>query len=217
MKVKIDHSKAEFILRKAVDEVKSHYRPRDYLADDIKTIIFATHKTYRYIFVNALLAKSTENLANPIVLQKGSRLKGAFDARSLCHKVLVKVEREVMDNSLGGSNEPFLNKPARYKELSIKNAVRPGKDSELLDLCIKTLLSIKNSAQALSALKDAIYFSFLMNPTREIITTPQQSVKNEILTINDFARSILSKSCGGETCVIISALAFELLGHSRNY
>ena len=215
MQVKINHSDAERILRKAVNDVKSNYKPKSSFTEEIKTIILGPHKTYRYIFVNALLAKATENSANPLVLQSGSKLKGAFDARSLCHKVLVKIERDIMDNSLGGSNEPFLNKPARYKELSITNPVRRGKDSELLKLCIEILTSLKNSAQAFSALKDAIRYSFLRNPARKL-KVGNNLDGTEILKINIFISKLTSDSCGGESCVIVSAIAFELLGISKN-
>ena len=78
-----------------------------------------------------------------------------------------------MDNSLGGSNEPFLNKPARHKELSTNNAVRRGRDTKLLKLCIKVLSSLKSSKQAITALEDAIYFSFLRNTRRKIMAISQ--------------------------------------------
>ena len=214
MKIKIDHSYAEEILRQVVRDVKFKYKLKSPLSKDIEKIILSSHRTYRYIFVTGLLAKSTNAKANPIVLQSGSKLEGSFDARSLCHNVLVKIEREIMNNSLGGSNEPFLNKPARYKELSLTNAVRKGKDKELLELCIEILLSLKDSTQALMALQDAIYYSFLRNPIREIDIKKDANLN--ILRINKFIEELLSKSCGGESCTIISAIAFEILGLSQS-
>ena len=211
MNVKIDHLRAEEILRSIVNEVKSSYQVNSLHTKKIKDIILGPHKTYRYIFINALLAKATESLANPLVLQAGSSLKGAFDARSLCHKVLVKVERDIMSNSLGGSNEPFLNKPARYKELSTSNAVRKGNDSELLNICIDVLSSINSSEDALLPLKDAIYYSFLRNPVRKLLV-PQKNINLDVLKINKLIIKLLEDSCGGESCAIISAIAFEFLG-----
>ena len=38
--------------------------------------------------------------------------------------VIVPFDTEVLNKALGGSNEPFLNKPARFPELSTSNAVR---------------------------------------------------------------------------------------------
>ena len=42
-------------------------------------------------------------------------LTGAYDARSLCHKVVVGFEKS-KGNLFGLSNEPFVNKPARHPE-----------------------------------------------------------------------------------------------------
>ena len=42
--------------------------------------------------------------------------------------------RIFLGNRLGGSNEPFLNKPARFTELSETNAVRGGKNKNTLFL-----------------------------------------------------------------------------------
>ena len=66
----------------------------------------------------------------------GLPLSGAYDARTVCHKVIVPFEMEVLDKALGGSNEPFLNKPARFPELDKNNAVRRGNDQAILNaLC----------------------------------------------------------------------------------
>lgn len=214
MKVKIEYTTAEDILKNAIKQAKLKYELQSDFSDEIKKIILGSHKTYRYIFVNALLAKATNEKVNPLSLQKGSSLEGAFDARSLCHKVLVKVERTMMESSLGGSNEPFLNKPARYKELSLKNAVRRGTDSELLRLCIDVLSSIKKSPEAFKALTDALFYSFLRNPTREI-DIDGKSICLEVLQIKNLMIKLLSRSCGGESAVLVSAIAFELVGLSK--
>ena len=78
-----------------------------------------------------------EGRANPLVLQAGAPLQGAFDARSLCHGVVVPFEQTVLEKRLGGANEPFLNKPARYTHLSMDNAVRRGKDRTTLPRLIE--------------------------------------------------------------------------------
>ena len=69
------------------------------------------------------MAKAVNKEIDALSLQAGDESDGAYDARSLCHKVLVPFEREFMPNSLGGSNEPFLNKPARFPRLTPDNAV----------------------------------------------------------------------------------------------
>lgn len=83
-----------------------------------------THLTYKYILVTALASKATDESINPLCLQVKSELPGAYDARSICHGVIVRFDMEVLAKALGDSNEPFLNKPARFSELSTTNAVR---------------------------------------------------------------------------------------------
>lgn len=80
----------------------------------IDYVIDNTHLTFKYILFTAVLAKATDSSINPLCLQKKSELPGAYDARTVCHKVVVPFEMETLEKALGGSNEPFLNKPARF-------------------------------------------------------------------------------------------------------
>ena len=84
--------------------------------DFIDYVIDNTHLTYKYVLFTALLFKSTDESINALCLQKQSTLPGAYDARTVCHKVIVPFEMETLKKALGGSNEPFLNKPARFPE-----------------------------------------------------------------------------------------------------
>ena len=55
----------------------------------LKKVLLHNHLTYKYILINGLLAKATNKEIDPIALQSSSSLAGAYDARSLCHKVIV--------------------------------------------------------------------------------------------------------------------------------
>ena len=121
--------------------------------DFIDYVIDNTHLTCKYVLFTALLAKASDSSINPLCLQKQSTLPGAYDARSVCHKVIVPFEMEVLEKALGGSNEPFLNKPARFPELSKDNAVRRGNDQNILNSLCDNLPKIKTSADAYEGLK----------------------------------------------------------------
>jgi len=71
--------------------------------------------TFKYILITGLLAKYTEPRIHPRVLQASTELQEAYDARSLCHFVVVPFEK-AHGNLFGLSNEPFVNKPARHPE-----------------------------------------------------------------------------------------------------
>jgi len=128
----------------------------------------------------------------------------------------VPIERELLGGRLGESNEPFLNKPARYKELSTENAVRRGNDTLILNAAIAVLSSLRSSDEALVALKDCLYWVF-KRESRDL---------NDFLTGGDgtfyqsslvsFARRLLHKSHEGETSAILSGTAFSLLGTLTN-
>ena len=164
MSISIDHSKAEKII---LESFRNDCFTKDIITENIELILCASHKTYKYVLVTGILAKATCPAANPITLQAGAKLKGAYDARSLCHKVLVPFERDFLHNILGGSNEPFLNKPARFTHLSKNNAVRKGQDKETLLLLINTLGSIKNSKVAKQYL--ACAFDFLRKKLTKLV------------------------------------------------
>ncbi len=212
MSIKIDHNRAEEIILQAF---KGTCTKKDEITESIKNVLYGNHKTYKYILVTGILAKATSEKANPIVLQVGSSLSGSYDARSLCHKVLVPFERNLLNNVLGGSNEPFLNKPARFKELSANNAVRKGADKDTLLLIIDLFSKIYSSKDAKEYL--ACVFFHLQNRIKE-----QQSIYSNITEYNptlieiyEFSIAFLKKSYEGETSAIVVG-AFEYLYHKTH-
>lgn len=210
MVISINHKDAEKVLLAAF---RTRCTKNDDLSNRIKAILNGNHKTYKYILVNGLLAKATNNSANPLALQAGSNLKGAFDARSLCHKVLVQFERNFLYKALGGSNEPFLNKPARFTELSPSNAVRRGKDKETLISLIYIFSNLPSSKEAKKYLACALHF---LNDRVQKLQTLNKSKINyspTLVEIYEFIVSFCEKSFEGETSVLIVA-TLEKLYHS---
>ena len=64
--------------------------------DFIDYVIDNTHLTYKYILFTAILSKASDESINALCLQKQSELPGAYDARTVCHKVIVPFEMEVL-------------------------------------------------------------------------------------------------------------------------
>jgi hypothetical protein len=200
MPVYIDHSYAQEIMLEAY---RSNCSKNDFITDGITQVLYGTHKTYKYVLVNGILAKATSNEANPIALQAGAPINGAFDARSLCHKVLVPFERDFLSNILGGSNEPFLNKPARFTHLSKNNAVRKGNDQEILNLLIKLLSSIASSEDAKDYL--ACIFTTLNKQINEKVSVFECvcGYKPTLIKIYEFSLRFVKVSFEGETSALI--------------
>lgn len=202
----MQYDELRIVLEKAWDESinfdKSIQKEVEF-ADQIKFLLIeSTHKTYKYILINGLLGASAGN--NPLCLQKGSNLPNAWDARSLCHKVLVPFEREFMNNRLGGSNEPFLNKPARFVELSDQNAVRAGKDRKALMALIEIFGHSNINAISINLLK------FSLHIVRQIKVSEIINIQNDCLTEKLFTQ-LLSKPCNGESLLFVSGFLLNLI------
>ncbi len=215
MNVTVNPKVAERIIRSAIELVQNGgWEPAGPYSEEIRRVILGTHKTYRYILLNGLLAKATSNECNPVVLQAGSELQGAFDARSLCHGVVVPIERELLGDRLGGSNEPFLNKPARFPELATTNAVRRGNDTILLETSIDVLSNMHTSEQAIESLNDCLYWVFQResrNVADYLSDTSQAFCQASIV---EFAKELISISVEGETCAILAGVTFDILGRA---
>ncbi|CNL46873.1 restriction endonuclease, SacI family [Yersinia aldovae] len=212
MKVSVDHKKAYEVILKAIAQAKKQTEPQTAHYSNISKVILGSHLTYRYILVTGLLAKATDNRVNPLVLQAKAAVDGAYDARSLCHSVIVgKVESEFLQGKLGASNEPFLNKPARFEIHSSKNAVRNGNDRLIQNISIDILKSASTQEIAFSMLVDAMHL------------TLQRS--NRFMTVKagyyfDFTKfmyDILEQPCDGESCAIISALSLLILAEDNKW
>jgi hypothetical protein len=173
-------------------------------------ILLGEHLTFRYILITNLLAKATNPKIHARALQAGSKLKGAFDSRSVCHKVLVPFERSKLNSILGGSNEPYLNKPARFEEVSKKNPVRAGNDQTLL-IDLYDILEFVNtgSYKAFSLLvKSLAILKKESDKKFQQIEAIQSPVKKDILgKIENF----LKQSCEGQSAALVADILFELI------
>lgn len=200
MQIQIDHNKAEQLLAKSL---KDRIQKSGELSELIKKVILGTHKTYKYVLVTGLLAKATNQNANAIALQARAPLTGAYDARSLCHKVFVPFERDFLSSALGGSNEPYLNKPARFTHLSADNAVRDGNDRDILNTLIKILSSIKTSQESYEYLSYTFTVLQKVIANNALLHTIKNIITPDLIDIYAFVTRFVEKSIEGETCAII--------------
>lgn len=202
---KIDKNLAEQILLMANDQRKF---VSDSIGESINKVLCGSHKTYKYILITALLAKSTNVEIDPLSLQAHDDSEGSYDARSLCHKIIVPFERFYYPNGLGGSNEPFLNKPARFTRLSENNAVRRGNDMETLKMVINILSEIQTSEQALTYLSSALYCLekiFVKEKSKYDLPCLEIENGNKPQIILDFIIKLSQKSFEGDVCPLIVA------------
>lgn len=201
----VDVKTAALILERALIEATPI---NDEIASTISSVLRGSHKTYRYILVNALLAKATNQKVDALSLQKGDGKGGKFDARTLCHKVVVPFEKLKLQGCLGDSNEPFLNKPARFVSLSTNNAVRAGKDRETLENLISVLSQIHTSEAAFSYLKSAMVV--LIANHEEYLR--KFAIGDALIDVSEFSQLVLDyiykitdHTMEGEVCPLVVA------------
>jgi hypothetical protein len=178
--------------------------------DEIRSIIQGKHLTFRYILITALLGKATNPNINALALQARADVEGAYDARSLCHKVIVPLERQLLKSSLGGSNEPFLNKPARFPTISPSNAVRAGKDRELLLTLHQVLSGLKTQEQAFNSLCIALRYAIAKQTTRNELLPEIQQSSDAHLKVIEFVNAFVTKSIEGQVAAIITGTILSI-------
>ncbi len=190
------------------------YNPNSECAhqDFIDYVIDNTHLTYKYVLFTALLSKATDETINPLCLQKHSQLPGAYDARTVCHKVIVPFEMEILKKAMGGSNEPFLNKPARFPELSKTNAVRRGNDQNILNSLCDNLPTITTQNDAYLCLVYLLCKLIRIRDEKErmSIFTVKEDV-NLPSKLYSFIMLALRNSYEGEVLTLTVAATYRLL------
>lgn len=202
----VDQRAADQLLREAVLIAQDDSReiPATEYDVEIGTIIQGKHLTFRYILVTALLGKATNPSIDALALQAGADVEGAYDARSVCHKVVVPIERQLLNSALGGSNEPFLNKPARFLMISPSNAVRAGRDRELLLILHKVLSEVRTSEQAFKSLCTALRYAIARQTTRNELFPKLLESADSHLKVLEFVDAFVMKSIEGQVAAIVS-------------
>lgn len=208
----INYSKAEQEILSAFENENKTIS--DSITEDIITVLRGNHKTYRYILLTGILAKATNAKINALSLQAKATIDGAYDARSLCHKIIVPFERKYLENVLGGSNEPFLNKPARFPILSDQNAVRAGNDKILLLKVIEIFNQIHTSESAKLYLHAALSELKVEMEENRILGKKTYSYNPNLLEISNFIHELLKCSFEGEVCSIVVG-TIEKLYHEK--
>lgn len=174
---------------------------------EIKEVIHGEQLTYKYILLTAALAKVVNPRIHYRALQKGSKLQGAYDARSIAHSVVVPFEKSHGER-LGGSNEPFLNRPARYREFDLSNRDRNRSAQKrlysLLENC--QVYSTKDKTLPKAVLRQVLKEMFSLQPTKREFQVPpvQISLRATVQIVDEFLRV----SGSGERLVAVCAAAF---------
>jgi len=206
--VSIDYSAASAELEKAWQTSSTRAARLDKgIATTITSVLHGSTVTYRYILITGMLAKLMDPHAHPRALQMRSSLTGAYDARSLCHSVVVPFEHSKGD-LWGFSNEPFVNKPARHPEHDKTNPQLRDKAGAALT---HDALDWATKASA-DDLHEALIL--IMHLGRQRLSTLPKAGKGKgrnLQPLRRFIKEFLSVTDGGTRLVSITAAFVHLL------
>ncbi len=179
------------------------------IRDAIRRSINSKTKTYRYVLPTQLLSKLARPELDCRSVQAGSGLAGSFDARSICHGVVVPFDRE-NNNVLGGSSEPYLNNPLRIPAIS-PAARRAQKDKDGFGDLMKVLDYAQDNPQRLVELVRDVLAAIKDRLGEVSVTYPvpnRASLQQTRAMLADF----LSDRTGGLRSQAVAVAIFRVIG-----
>jgi hypothetical protein len=209
--VTVPHEKARERLEVAWAKVDEDTSLAVATLDQIKQVLLARDVAFKYILVTGFLAKLTNPEAHPRALQAKSDLPGAYDARSLCHKVVVPFEKDSKLNLLGLSNEPLVRKSARHPQHDKGNTQLKNKR---LAAVVHDLLELarESKPEAVEAmLVAALRIGRELAKTRVVATADLDTNLRHVL---NFISEFLKEGDAGARLVAVTGAFITLLSES---
>jgi len=175
----------------------------------IEQAMTSSIKSYHYVLPTQILAKLVDPGLDCRCVQKKHAGEGSFNARSLCKFVIVPFDRKI-NNVLGGSPEPYVNKPLRVESVtSDKASDQRNKDDWM------ALVDVLEWVQNNSDQTENIFLFVLqciynkLNIMHIEYSIPERvSHKQVIEAISGF----LSESSGGDRIEVLATALFRTIG-----
>ncbi len=209
--VVVNHAQARKALDQAWAKIDTGLMPPPVLLYLIRQVLLARDVAFKYIMVTGILGKLTNPEIHPRALQVKSTLPGAYDARSLCHKVLVPFEKDRQLNLFGLSNEPLVGKPARHPEHHKSNAQLKNKRLAAIVHEVLERARIAAPAEVEAMLVGALRVGREIGNTRVVPATDFETNLRHVLT---FAHEFLREGDGGARLVAVTGAFVSLLSES---
>lgn len=183
------------------------------IRDAIHRSINSKTKTYRYVLPTQLLSKLSMPELDCRSVQASSGLTFAFDARSICHGVIVPFDRE-NNNVLGGSSEPYLNNPLRIPAIC-PPARQAQKDKEGFDDLMAVLDYAQQNPQQLLGLVREVLTAIWARLAEVSVRYPvpnRASLHQTRVTLREF----LTDRTGGLRLQAVAVAIFRVIGTRFN-
>lgn len=171
----------------------------------IESSINSKTKTYRYVIPTQLIAKATDHRLDCRAVQA----KADFDARSVCHEVIVPFDR-LYAGVLGASPEPYVNNPLRIARID-KRAIDAQKDAKGFQHLIDVLAFAEDQPERV---QDMLVFVASTIRARLVATTICYPTPRRCSA--DRARATLAEyveeASGGVRLQAVSLALFQTIG-----
>ena len=205
----VDYHDATRILEQAwIDIGNPSLVPSSGLKDKIETIMGTASgaKGFKYLLVTGTLAKTVEPDVHPRSIQAGSSLPGAYDARSLCHKVVVPFEKS-KGNLFGLSNEPFVGKSLRRPEHDKDNTQLKNKKISIFLHDALELVRVAPESETYAAL---VHILRLGKKRSELTTVAPSAGEHDFAICSEFVQRFLLRASGGARLVALWGAMLQL-------
>jgi len=210
MATSIDNNSALEAINRAWGDRHSKEHPPARMQQLIDQVLAANDITFKYILVTGYLAKYINPLVHARALQVGSKLSEAYDARSLCHKVVVGFEK-ARGNLFGLSNEPFVNKPARHPE---HDGANPQLRNRILAQKLHAALEIANSAKAEDVYRGLVHILRVGAQHAADQETARVKAHVNLSVVLEFIETFLKETDGGSRLVGVWGAIIALISEN---
>ena len=182
------------------------------LKSNIIACLRSQTKSYHYVLPTQLLSKVVDHSKDSRSLQASYVKPGAFDARTIAHKVIVPFDKK-NHNVLGGSNEPYVNNPLRYPGVTGEVEARQKNKKDWVKLVnILDLVEKRNDKKFTEKVFRQVLLEIfrMLSDVTVIYPTPSRiSHKKAIEILNAF----ITESSGGDRTESVATALFQEIGN----
>jgi len=184
------------------------------LIQAIRGGLTSSTKSYHYVLPTQLICKYVDHSLDACCLQAQRGGAGAFDARSIAHKVIVPFDKKYY-NVLGGSPEPYVNHPLRVPAITLNPDIREHrKDKQGWDHLHTVLEAVEVACDpefTKHVLKQVqIEIVRLLDEVHVVYPTPKRI---SLGRSNEIIKAFLSTPSGGDRPQAIATALFRTIGN----
>jgi len=168
-------------------------------------------KTYHYVLPTQLLAKAVDPTLNAHSIQTAYDSPGAFDARTVAHKVIVPFD-QANHRVLGGSPESYVNNPVRVPAITAeyRSQQKNRADWDKLIAVLDAVEGVDDQGFTQRVFDQVLFEIYrLLADVTVIYPTPNRISLQGIQKLLD---AYLATSSGGERIEAVTTALFQTIG-----